>query len=188
MSTNRLSPTSYVVLGMIALRGRSTSYDLKRAIGRSIGYFWPFPHSCLYSEPARLVTIGLLSVEHETVGRRRMVYDITEQGAEALRAWIRLPAGEPFQLRNVAELKLFFSELVDASDVVQLAHEQIALHESRLSEYRAIEEHFEGREEVGARMVPLSLGIALEETALRFWHDLAANHGRVPDRVAVGQG
>jgi hypothetical protein len=50
----QLTPTSYVVLGMTALRGPTTSYDLKRAIGRSIGYFWRFPHAQIYDEPARL--------------------------------------------------------------------------------------------------------------------------------------
>ena len=54
MSTGRLSITSYVVLGMIGLRGPSTPYDLKRGIGHSVGYFWPFPHAQLYAEPERL--------------------------------------------------------------------------------------------------------------------------------------
>mgnify|MGYP001027913657 CR=1 FL=1 len=54
MSTDRLSITSYVVLGLIAMRGPSTSYDLKRAINHSVGFFWPFPHAQLYSEPKRL--------------------------------------------------------------------------------------------------------------------------------------
>ena len=57
----RLSTTSYLVLGMIALRGPSTPYDLKRAVSRSVGYFWHFPHAQLYSEPDRLADAGLLA-------------------------------------------------------------------------------------------------------------------------------
>src|SRR5690606_13071766 len=64
----KLTPTSYVVLGMVAMRGATTSYDLKRAIGHSVGYFWPFPHAQLYSEPKRLVELGLLSVSSEQDG------------------------------------------------------------------------------------------------------------------------
>ena len=73
MSTARLTTTSYVVLGMIAMRGPSTSYDLKRAVGHSVGYFWPFPHAQLYSEPKRLVELGLLEVRERgrTVGAGR---------------------------------------------------------------------------------------------------------------------
>lgn len=172
MSTLRLSPTSYVVLGIIALRGDSTPYDLKRAIGHSVGYFWPFPHAQLYSETERLRRAGLLTGMQEDSGRRRKVYGITPEGLEALRDWVRSPAGEPFQLRNVAELKLFFSELVDPEDVVRLGHEQVALHEARLAEYHAMQKRFGGREDIAPRMIPLELGIALEKTALEFWRGL----------------
>ena len=83
---DRLSPTSYVVLGMIALRGPSTSYDLKRAVGRSIGYFWHFPHAQLYSEPERLVELGLLDAETEAEGRRRRDVLVSPRpGAKELR-------------------------------------------------------------------------------------------------------
>ena len=80
MSTGRLSTTSYVVLGMIGLRGPSTPYDLKREIGRSVGCFWPFPHAQLYAEPARLERMGLLAVQPEDGGRRRQTYSLTEVG------------------------------------------------------------------------------------------------------------
>ena len=47
------SITSYAaILGTVALRGPSASGNhFKRAIGRSVGYFWSFPHSQLYDEP-----------------------------------------------------------------------------------------------------------------------------------------
>jgi hypothetical protein len=41
--STRLSITSHVVLGIIALRGPSTSYDLKRAVSHSVGY-WEGSH------------------------------------------------------------------------------------------------------------------------------------------------
>ena len=71
---------SCLVLGLIGLRGPSTPYDLKRAISRSVSYFWPFPHSQLYDEPERLVAAGLLSRTVETSGRRRKLYKLTTQG------------------------------------------------------------------------------------------------------------
>ncbi|MER8162802.1 PadR family transcriptional regulator [Streptomyces sp. NPDC094472] len=54
-----------------------TSYDLKRAISRSVGYFWNFPHAQLYSEPKRLQETGLLELHQEGTGRRRKTYTIT---------------------------------------------------------------------------------------------------------------
>ncbi len=78
---DRLTTTSYVVLGMVAVRGPSTSYDLKRAVNHSVGYFWPFPHAQLYSEPKRLVELGLLELDVEPTGRRRQTYTITPEAA-----------------------------------------------------------------------------------------------------------
>jgi PadR family transcriptional regulator AphA len=169
MSNSRLSPTSYLVLGMVALRGPTTPYDLKRAVGRSVGYFWRFPHTQLYDEPARLATAGLLRAEQEDNGRRRRTYTITPAGIDVLRAWLRQPTSEHFQLRDVAEIKLFFSELVDVEDVIALAREQVRVHEERLAEYEGIEERFARQPELANRMAPLSLGLELERAALRFW-------------------
>lgn len=154
---------------MIALRGPSTSYDLKRAVGHSVGYFWKFPHTQLYDEPARLAEAGLLTVEKEEDGRRRRVYSITPHGLEALRQWLREPTSEHFEIRDAAELKLFYSELVEPEDIVRLAREQIRIHEHRLREYETIERRFQHRPELAVRMAPLNLGLELERTALRFW-------------------
>src|SRR5215470_8312870 len=79
----RLSPVSCLVLGLIGLRGPSTPYELKRAVGRSVSYFWPFPHSQLYGEPERLAEAGLLSRKTETGGRRRKLYKLTRKGEQA---------------------------------------------------------------------------------------------------------
>jgi len=177
MSTVRLTSTSYVVLGMIALRGDSTSYDLKRAVGHSVGYFWPFPHAQLYSEPKRLVEAGLLRVTTEAGGRRRQTYSITEEGLRAVREWLREPANEPMQIRDVAELKLFFNELADDADVARLAEDQVKKHHERIAVYEAMQERFGGDPAVAARMVTLRLGLEIERAALRFWEELAAERG-----------
>ncbi len=87
----KLGVIAYLVLGMIRLRGPSTSYDLKRAVGKSFGYYWPFPHSQLYREPARLAAMGLLEEKQENGGRNRRVYTITSAGEEILRAWLEEP-------------------------------------------------------------------------------------------------
>ena len=170
---DRLSPTSYVVLGTIALRGPSTSYDLKRAVGRSIGYFWHFPHAQLYSEPQRLVELGLLDAETETEGRRRRTFRLTEAGRKELRAWLAEPTPEHFQMRDIAELKLFFNEVGDPADVAALAAGQIRQHEDRIAEYERMVERFGGDPAVQSRMITLELGLEMEHAALRFWRALA---------------
>jgi Predicted transcriptional regulators len=174
VSTIRLSTTSYVVLGMIALRGPSTPYDLKRAVGHSVGYFWHFPHAQLYSEPDRLAESGLLALSVEDAGRRRKTYSLTDAGRDALRAWLAAPTDEHFQMRDIAELKLFFNEIGDAGDVPALAAEQIKQHEERIAVYEGMVERFGADPGAEPRMITLELGLEMEYAALRFWTALAA--------------
>ncbi len=169
MSTARLSTTSYVVLGVIAMRGPSTSYDLKRAIGHSVGYFWHFPHAQLYSEPKRLEELSLLESEEEESGRRRRTYSVTEAGRKALREWLGEPTEQHFELRDVAEIKLFFSEFAEQEDVARLAADQLRQHRARIEEYEAMQQRFGDRSDIASRMVTLRLGLELEHAALNFW-------------------
>ncbi|GAA5164564.1 PadR family transcriptional regulator [Pseudonocardia eucalypti] len=158
---------------MIALRGPSTPYDLKRAVGRSVGYFWHFPHAQLYSEPDRLAELGLLELAVEDGGRRRKTYSLTEAGRTALREWLAAPTNVHFQMRDIAELKLFFNEVGEPDDVVNLAHEQIKQHEERIAVYEEMVARFGAIAEVGPRMITLELGLEMEHAALRFWTALA---------------
>ena len=42
MSTIKLTPTSYLVLGCLAVAGPATPYELKQMVAAGIGYFWSF--------------------------------------------------------------------------------------------------------------------------------------------------
>jgi DNA-binding PadR family transcriptional regulator len=175
-----LSVVSYVVLGMLGLRGPSTSYELKRAIGRSLGYFWPFPHAQLYREPARLAAAGLLADEQEEGGRRRRVYTITPAGEAVLRDWLRQPVHKILELRDLAQIKLFFGELMSTEELVELARGQQTLHAARLREYEDIEARYRDHPELARRMAPLALGLMLEQDAIRFWRALAEDPPGLP--------
>jgi PadR family transcriptional regulator, regulatory protein AphA len=171
----RLSPISYVVLGIIGLRGPSTPYQLKQAIERSVKYFWPFPHSQLYGEPERLAREGLLDQEVEEGGRRRRVYSLTPGGKEALENWLKTPPGEVFEMRDMAVLQLFFSEFTSAAELKKLAEDQVRLYKERLAVYQTIIEYNVGREREARRMAPLDLGVRMSTACLEFWSDIAAN-------------
>jgi DNA-binding PadR family transcriptional regulator len=174
MSSVRLGATSYLVLGLIGLRGPSTPYELKRAVERSgLADFWPFPHSQLYDEPARLSEAGLLIEQREEDGRRRRVYDLAPDGRAALVEWTRQPEAG-FQLRDVASLKLFFSELgATDDDVVATAKLQEEFHRERLQRYEGMLARYADRPDRARRLLPLRLGIELTRAALGFWADVA---------------
>ena len=91
--TPHLTATSYLVLGLIEREGPSTPYELKRHVAATIGHFWSFPHALLYTEPPRLVKLGLLTEEREADGRRRRLFTITERAARRSRHGLRRPRG-----------------------------------------------------------------------------------------------
>jgi DNA-binding PadR family transcriptional regulator len=189
MST-RLTPTSYLVLGLLAREGPSTPYDLERHVRATLGNFWSFPHTLLYSEPTRLAGLGLVVEERESGGRRRRVFALTARGHEALAAWLDTPANEPTELRDPGLLQLFFSDLAPARSRLQLAEQQLAIHRAKLAVYRE-DLRLEGqspRSGHGQRTVEhwrgetLPMGIVYERGAVDFWTDVAARA-----RIAVRQ-
>ncbi len=169
----RLNPVSYLVLGLIGLRGPSTPYDLKKAIGRSVSYFWPFPHSQLYGEPGRLADAGLLSCKTEQGGRRRKLYKLTKMGDRALKAWLTRSPGALFELRDMSVLQLFFSEFMSEENLVALAKDQARLARERLATYAQIEQTYLPRMGRNRRIAPLFLGIRMATVYLEFWEDIA---------------
>ncbi len=173
MSSVRLGPTSYVVLGSISLRGPSTSYELKRFVEASLGHFWSFPHSQLYAEPDRLAHAGLLSEDRERDGRRRRTYTITAAGSEALEAWLAKPTPENPEIRDLGLLKLFFSELATEDEFQALAREQAAVHRNLLARYESLWRRYGERPEYAHRNLPLGWGLQMERALVEFWEELA---------------
>jgi DNA-binding PadR family transcriptional regulator len=180
-----LTPTSYLVLGLVHAYPGSTSYDLKVIVAGSIGYFWPFPHSQLYAEPARLVELGLLSDDRETTGRKRRRFTITTTGVDALERWLARPAAAPTEIRDLAVLQLFFGSVVSADQVRELAHTQISAHDARLTEYEEIAERAVRNTGGGTAHMyaTLQLGLRFERAAIEFWREIAAG----ADEIAQGR-
>jgi PadR family transcriptional regulator AphA len=180
-----LTPTSYLVLGLLAREGPSTPYELKRHVARTIGHFWSFPHALLYKEPARLVDLGLLTEERELEGRRRRLFTITYSGRQALRSWLSRPARQPTELRDVALLQLFFADLEPTTATLAIAQEQLALHRDQLAGYLADQllEARGGPTGTGTRSlehwrgVTLRMGILYEQAAVEFWGGVVTGAG-----------
>ncbi len=171
MDELRLTPTSYVVLGLIESMQPATAYDLKVAARLGVSNLWALPHTQLYSECARLADAGLLDEEREPGGRRRRIYRISAAGGEALDEWRADPTPTAWELRDAGLLKLFFG-----SDPKELAAEQLVAHRGRLAEYEALRQ---GADDMPAGMaLALDAGIGHEREYLRFWEAVA--DGREP--------
>lgn len=93
--TSGLSPRSYAILGLLAIRDWTT-YELALQMERSTRHIWTAARSMVYDEPKRLVRLGLAQARTETTGRRtRTWYSITLAGRAALRGWLAEPGAPP---------------------------------------------------------------------------------------------
>jgi DNA-binding PadR family transcriptional regulator len=117
----KLSPTSYLVLGMVRL-GVSSGYAIKKLADRSTQNFWPTSLALIYPELARLERGGMLVRRSDPQGgRARSAYTITERGEAALGAWLRAEREIAVQMRDEAMLKLFLADaLAEPSDQLEL--------------------------------------------------------------------
>jgi len=174
LSSHPLSPTSYLVLGLLAREGPSTPYDLKRHVAATLGHFWSFPHALLYAEPPRLVKLGLATETREDVGRRRRTFTISDHGAEAVRAWLERPSGDSTELRDPGLLQLYFADLGSSQTPGIIARDQLTIHRATLATYEESERKEQGRDRSSGR-----------QGALQRWHGHSLRMGTLYERAAV---
>jgi PadR family transcriptional regulator, regulatory protein AphA len=153
-----LSPTAYVILGMLAWRPMS-GYDIKATVDHTTRFFWAASYGQIYPELRRLSEAGLVEGEAEAgSGRRRTAYRLTAAGRRALADWL---AEEPqtFEMRDEGLLKLFFAGAAPETAAGSLDAKR-GYHEAKLKQLRAIEAT--GRAEGFAALV-LRFGIESHE-------------------------
>jgi DNA-binding PadR family transcriptional regulator len=163
----KLSPTSYLVLGMVRL-GISSGYAIKKVADSSTQNFWPTSLALIYPELARLEEGGHLKRRSDPHGARaRSAYSITKRGEAALSAWLEAEKVAAVQMRDEAMLKLFMADaLADPSDQLELIK-------------RLRRRNGEKKEEMRETIVPQaeafeSEGIRYVAVAARFSADLLA--------------
>jgi DNA-binding PadR family transcriptional regulator len=167
MPVTKLTPTSYVVLGLIEQMQPASPYDLKRAVAMGVGQFWSLPHTQLYAECTRLAEAGLLAERREDSGRRRRIYRLTKAGTEELDRWRSEPTGELYELRDAGLLKLFFG-----ADPKSLAPPQLEAHEERLREYEDLLQLCRQMNAPDGVRHAAEAGIGHEREYVRFWKRL----------------
>lgn len=162
-----LTPTSYIVLGLLAGEP-GTPYDLKARVAAGLGNFWTVQHAQLYTETARLAEEGFLDEHREAEGRRRKTYSITKAGKKALSAWLEEDAvgGLP-EVRDPGLLKLYMG-----ADPKAIAAAQVAAHKARLKEWENLKMALSGFEVPEGPGLTLDAGLAYERMSVKFWSSL----------------
>lgn len=114
-----LSATAYVILGLVSKEPRS-GYEIKATVDETTRFFWAASYGQIYPELKRLSEAGLVvGVDSPTGGRRRTVYEITADGEEELKAWLRQPP-VTFEMREEGLLKLFFAGALPRQEAVEI--------------------------------------------------------------------
>jgi DNA-binding PadR family transcriptional regulator len=165
--------SSSAILLLLALRGPSSPYDLKRSLERLTGLFWAVPHTNVYDEVGRLAADGLVTVERAPDGRRRQTVTLTDAGRAALTGWLDSPTPMGMEIRDEAQLKLLGSELTDPEQVRRLAGEQVRAYEARLADLAATEAFARSQPDLAGRFLGVPLGRAVLTAARDFWRELA---------------
>jgi PadR family transcriptional regulator AphA len=160
--TIRLTPTSYIVLGLVRWAPGSTAYELEQTIRSTVSHMWAIQ---IYREPARLAGAGLLVAEAEDVARPKTRFTVTPAGEDALDSWLAQVVVEMPQMRDLTILKVFFG-----ADPEPVARIRVLSHQARLKEYEVMRE--------AASLAPagprraIVAAIAHERTSIRYWNEL----------------
>jgi DNA-binding PadR family transcriptional regulator len=164
----KLTPPSYIVLGLLDAAGEATPYDLKNMVAGSVGHFWTVPHAQVYAEATRLAEGGLLRERREDGGRRRRFFKLTKDGRRALEEWLEAPTGELFELRDLGLLKVYFG-----AHPKPFAELRLPIHERKLAEHEERIRVFGAEIPAGVRLA-IEAGIGHEREWVRYWSALAA--------------
>jgi PadR family transcriptional regulator, regulatory protein AphA len=170
---SRLNDSAYALLGLVALRGPSTAYELKRALSRITSEFWSVPHVTPYRVTKALERAGMLTAKQERGGRRRRIYSLTDEGRATLEEWLSEPSGDTMTIRDPGQLRLLFAELADPAAVAGLARAQASVYEARLATLEATEARLAADPVRAPRLGPLQLGKAVYSAGLAFWTSVA---------------
>jgi DNA-binding PadR family transcriptional regulator len=168
MTTARLNPSDYVVLGVVGLGARS-GYEIKQTVELSIRFFWTISPAQVYPSLAKLERGGLLTGRDQPQGNRpRRVYKRTQAGTRALRDWLKQAESMPFELRDIAMVKLFFADALDPADAHQLLARVKSRSRERVATLQAIRPDAHEAASAGNvhPLLTLELGIAFHEAML----------------------
>jgi DNA-binding PadR family transcriptional regulator len=133
-----LSATAYVILGMTRGQPRS-GYEIKAVVDGTTRFFWAASYGQIYPELKRLSEAGLVvGVDSPTGGRRRTVYEITADGEEELKAWLR-QRPETYEMRDEGLLKLFFADALPREEALEILRAMRAHRLAANQELRAME-------------------------------------------------
>ena len=191
-----LPTAAYVILGHVWL-GSKTGYEVKRSVDYSTRYFSTISHAQIYPLLKEMEELGLVKGESDAQGNRpRRIYEITDEGREALRDWVRTDHELTIDHRDLGLTKMFLSDLLDEDEVLELVRSIRARSERVLSElHRRSQPKADALSERGISygVFTLGFGFALHEAWVEYCNQIeeqilkgGASAGRPARRAGAG--
>ena len=163
----KLSPTAYVVLGLVSIRP-VTGYGLADFAQRTVANFFPLTRSHIYSELDRLHQLGLLDateVEQENAPTKR-VYEITTTGGAELDHWLEESMMSEERTRSMFLVRIFFGDRTSPDRIAALLDKFEAGARARRDFLAAVAQRLADRPESVFRRATALLGLGREEANL----------------------
>jgi DNA-binding PadR family transcriptional regulator len=115
-----LSEVEVALLGLVSIRPMY-GYEIGHHFDRALAPFWNVPRTQIYPKLRELDERGLVSSRHvpQEAKPNRRVYEITEEGRERLRRWIRAPIRWP-DLKHPMMAKVFLGNLLPPEEILEL--------------------------------------------------------------------
>jgi PadR family transcriptional regulator, regulatory protein AphA len=179
-----ITTTEGAVLGLLALAGERSGYELAKLAESGIAYLWTPSRSQIYKVLPRLVATRFACLrEVEQRGRPdKALYQLTPEGLAALRRWLEDVEEEPAGGRVVFAVKLFLCDF--ASPTTALAH--LAAYRRYLERSLEAFERLEGPAAASPHRYPeyvLQHGLTRVRATLRWIDETNAAIEADPNRV-----
>ncbi len=174
-----LNNTAILVLGMVAA-GERNGYEIQHTVERSTRYFWTASPGGIYPELKRLEAAGLLRSTDDPRGAApRLSYELTEEGAAALRGWLADGESALFEMRHEDLLRLFFATELPVEEQLRILERIGAAHEHKAHDLESITAPGVPEDAPMGKRLVLDYGIAMHRGAAA-WCKSAA------ERLAAG--
>ncbi len=167
MNEGHLTPTGYVVLGLVSVRPRA-GHELAGYAERSIGNFFPLARSHIYSELDRLCRLGLLEATEVPQQRfpTKRVYAITADGEDMLREWLEdSPVGTDRQ-RDLFLVRMFFADRMSPARLEAILGEYAAEARARRDRLAEVVVRLADRPQATFRRATAMFGLRREQAKL----------------------
>lgn len=166
--TQQLPITGFIVLGLLALNGEQSGYELRKSAHALKYFYWSPAQSQIYRELRRLEKAGLVESRHiEQEGKPdKQLFKIKKAGLAVFKQWLNHQDLPPMIIKHPIMLKLYFGELSDRKAQIEMLGQFIKRYQDSLAELAIVQEFMSEDPDQFFKALVVEWGIHHTETEL----------------------